>query len=296
MAASIPYDLCRGFGMQTGKAFFLTFILFYILSWVKFPQAYHFLADRNLGLVNLALLIFFFFAVFKLIKFRKSTSYMVRDLERSSPYNPEIDNEIEMQDKEKKTFKRQAKRITNIEIQTIDDITEALAEIQHIVETHKNNLPTEERQRIAQILQVMLKKEDIFKKSILNLQRIFQSTGFLDEKQLQELKKRMSKSSGEKRKNLKVEIEQEEEKLKIEKVIYNFEIRLGQYLDSFNKLVMTAIDRIKVSPYPYDAKTYLSKARVLLKDILKMLKETKALEKRLIRLTNIEKKFLKKEK
>ena len=40
-------------------------------------------------------------------------------------------------------LKRQAKKNSAIEIKTIDDITDALAEIQHTVETHKNSLPRE---------------------------------------------------------------------------------------------------------------------------------------------------------
>jgi len=50
------------------------------------------------------------------------------------------------------------------------------------------------------------------------------------------------------------------------------------------------------SPYPYDANAPLAKARTVLKDILEMAKETKALEEKLIRLTKSEKKLLKKER
>ena len=52
----------------------------------------------------------------------------------------------------------------------------------------------------------------------------------------------------------------------------------------------------KTGDYPYDANTPLSKARVVLKDILEMAKETKVLEEKLIRLTKSEKKLLKKER
>ncbi len=74
VAVTIPFGLCRGFGLSTSKAFYLTYILFYLLSWTKFPQFYHSLADQNLGLINLFLLILFFVAVFKVIKFHKSPS------------------------------------------------------------------------------------------------------------------------------------------------------------------------------------------------------------------------------
>jgi len=106
----------------------------------------------------------------------------------------------------------------------------------------------------------------------------------------------MAKASGSKRKILKAEIEREEEKLKIEKAILDFERKLGQYLNSFNKFIMVAVDHIRGSHYPYDAKTHLAKARLVLKDISEMLRETKALEKRLIRLTKVGKRYLKKER
>lgn len=296
VAVTIPFGLCRGFGLSTSKAFFLTYVLFYLLSWTKFPHLYHSLADQNLGFINLFLLILFFVAVFKVIKFHKSPSDMVRDLYRSSPYRPEIEQEIEMLDKEKKIFKRQAKRITNIEIKSIEDIAEALADIQRTVETHKNNLPHEERERIAHILQQMSKKEDVFNKSIWSLQKIFKSTDLLDEKQLQELKERMAKVSGSERKFLKAEITREDEKLKIEKSVLDFQNRLEDYLNYFNKLVGRALKLINTGTYPYDAKPYLAKAMVILKDIASLLKEMKVLEKKIISLNKAEKRLLKKER
>jgi len=80
-----------------------------------------------------------------------------------------------------------------------------------------------------------------------------------------------------------------------EKAIFDFEKKLGQYLTSFNQCLTSAVDHIRGSPYPYDTKSYLEKARGVLKDIMEMLKETKALEEKLIRLTKVERKFLKKE-
>ena len=93
-----------------------------------------------------------------------------------------------------------------------------------------------------------------------------------------------------------LELIHEIQKLKIEKAIFDFERSLGQYLNSFNKCLTVAVDQIRGSLYPYDAKAHLAKARVVLKDIMEMLKETKALEEKLIKLTKVERKFLKKER
>jgi hypothetical protein len=251
---------------------------------------------QNLGILNLILLIVFFTAIFKMIRSRKSLVDMATDLKRSSPHTPKIDHEIATQNKEKKILKQQAKKSTAIELLTISDIADALAEIQHTVETHKNNLPDEERQKIALLLRSMSKKEDVFKENVSNLQKIFQSIDFLDEKQLKGLKERMAKASGSEKKVLQAEIIREEEKLRIEKSALNLQNKLGEYLNYFNKLLGQALEPIRAGTYPYDAMPYLSKARIVLKDISEILKETKALEKRLIKLTKLEKNLLREER
>ena len=296
IAATIPYGLCRGFGMPGGKAFYLTYILFYILSWVKFPEIYHILADNNLGLVNLGLLIVFFVAIFKVVKFGKLPSLGSSNLAGRSPLRPEISREIEVEGDESRLVKKQAGKMTKIEIRSIEDMAEALAEIQQIIETHKNNLPKEERERIGHILKDISKKEELFNKSVQNLRKLFQRIDIIDLKALQELKERLSKVDGKERQIVKAEIREEEEKIRIEKTILEYETKLGQYLNSFNGFLMQAVDHIRGSPYPYDANAPLVRARVVLKDILEMAKETKALEEKLIRLTKSEKKLLKKER
>ena len=292
----IPFGLARGFGMPGGKAFYLTYILFYILSWVKFPEIYHMLADNNLGLVNLGLLIVFFVAIFKVVKFGKLSSSVLTDLDRSGPFMPEISREIDIEGDENRLFRRQAKKMTNIEIRSIEDIAEALAEIQQIIETHRNNLPREERERIGHIIKEISKKEGLFAKSVQHLRKLFQHIDIIDLKELQELKERLGKVDDKERQIVKAEIKEEEEKIRIEKMILEYETKLGQYLNSFNGFLMQAVDHIRGSPYPYDANTPLAKARTVLKDILEMAKETKALEDKLIRLTKSEKKLLKKER
>jgi hypothetical protein len=71
---------------------------------------------------------------------------------------------------------------------------------------------------------------------------------------------------------------------------------LGKYLTSFSQSLTSAIDHLRSFPYPYDAKPYLEKARIVLKDIIEIIKETKSLEEKLIRLTTVERKFLEKER
>lgn len=295
ITAIIPYGLCRGFGMPAKKAFYLTYILFYVLSWVKFPELYHGLANRNLGLVNLALLILCFFSAYKIIRFGKSPRQMAKDLTDINPFKTDIEHEIDNQNKEKRAIKHQAKKITAIEIHSIEDIASELAEIQKIVEAVKNSISSEERQRIAQMLREISSRENIFKKATPELMRIFRRLVVMDLRELQDLKQRFERVSGKEKHVLKKEMDREKEKIRIEKVINDFQEKIDQYLYSFNESLGSAMEKIEGTGYPYDSLPHIVRARLTLKDLSTMLDKMKALENRLIHLIHSEKKLLRKE-
>jgi hypothetical protein len=296
MAATIPYGLCRGFGLSAGKAFFLSYILIYILSWVKFAEFYKNLANHNLGLINLGLLILFFVSIFKLIKFPKFPSLSSKNLEDSSPFRSQIDQEMREEIVEGEMIANQAEKMTKIEIHSIEDIAKVLAEIQNIIETHRNNLSREERNKIAGFLKQISKDEDIFIRDVKRIQKLIQRLGTVDAQHLRELKERLGKTTGEKRKIIKAEIEGEEEKLKIEQTILELEKKLTQALNSFNQYIKAAIEHIRDSPYPYDGIHPLFEAKRVLTTIFKMIKETRQFEEQLENLAKTEKKLLKKER
>ena len=296
VAATIPYGLSRGFGLSGTKSFYLTYILFYILSWAQLPEIYYFLGNNNLGIVNLGLLILFFVAIFKVVKFGSPSLSLNTKSKGGSAFEPEIDQEIDVQGDEQKLIKKSAEKMTKIEIRTIDDIAESLAEIQRIIESHRNNLPTEERERITRILKEISKREEILKKSVQKLQKTVKRIGSVDVTQLKEKKERIAKVEGKEKQILKNEIAADEEKLIFEKKILEFEERLDQYMISFNEHIKQAVEHIRGSLYPYDAKPFLEKARGSLKEMSVILKDLKVLEDKLVKLIKNEKGLLKKEK
>ena len=296
VGATIPYGLSRGFGLSRKKAFYLTYILFYILFWVQFPKIYYSLADNNLGLVNLALLILFFIAVYKLIKHVRLSHKIDTDPDSRSSYSSQIDTDIDTLGTEKRLLKKQAQKVTKREIRTIDDIDDSLAEIQQIIEKHRNDLPRSEREKISHILTEMLKKEELFKKNLQGLQAGFKRIRVMDADQLQKLRERLANVDGKERKILETEIADEEERIKIEKSIFVFEERLTEFIGAFNKRIELAVKQMRASAYSHDAKIHLLNARVILKQMSQMLKEMKALEDQLINLVKKDKKLLKKEK
>ncbi|MDY6839627.1 MAG: hypothetical protein SWH78_16820 [Thermodesulfobacteriota bacterium] len=297
MAAFIPYGLCRGFGMQSRRAVYVTYTLLYILSWVKFPEIYHALANKNLGLLNLALLILFFVAAYKSVRLPKSVRDLASGVETaSSPFEPEIEREIDVQKKEQWLIKKRGLKNTKLEIKTIDDIEKALSEIQSIVDQHRNNIPREERERMAVILGEMAKKEDVFVRSIQHVQEIIRRSGTLDEAQIEALRDRVTRVSGKEQEMIYAEIAREEEKLKIESAALALGQRLRRDLDAFNGFVTRAMECVRAAPYPYDAKPHLSSAESVLNCISKTLKTVKSLERKLLRLTSAERNLLKKER
>ena len=230
-----------------------------------------------------------------MIPMGKSRNNFVNDLVNSSPFRPEIQQEMETQNKEKNLVKNNAIKITKVEIRTIKDMAEALAEIQRIIETNNNNIPSEEREKIKHILQIISNSENIFKKGLWSLQKNLKKISTIDNEQLQNLKERLKKASEKERKILISEIEFEEEKLKTEKIILDLEVRLNQYIESFNKALGHSLEQLGRPENLFEIKDNLAKARLLLKDISEMLKETKSLEEKLVKLTKAEKVLLKKE-
>ena len=296
MAATIPYGLCRGFGLSNPRAFFLTYILVYILSWVKFPGFYEALAESNLGLFNLLLLIVFFIAVFNVFKPGRLFSFSKGDMVSNGPVAREINREIGVENQEKDLVGEDAEKMTRIEIRTVEDIEKALSEIEGIIEANRNSLSREKRGKIAKILNQISKDENIFRVRIRSIQKLFQRLDVMDAHHYQELKERLASATGKEKKLLADELQGQEEKLRLEKSIFEIETKLGQGLNSLHQFLSAAVDRFKRSPYPYDAKGPLSQARAVLNDILALIKEAKALEDKLVGLVKAERKLLKKER
>ena len=48
LVAIIPYGLCKGYGMPPKKAFYLTYVLLYVVAMIAFPTFFHSLAARDL--------------------------------------------------------------------------------------------------------------------------------------------------------------------------------------------------------------------------------------------------------
>ena len=295
LVATIPYGLCVGFGMEKSKAFYVTYILIYLLSWVKYSSFHDALLENHLGFVSVALLILFIVAVLKMIKFNRAQKITAGNFKSESPYKPEIEKEISIEDQEFGAEKKQI-NITKFEADTIEDMTESLADIQYCLETNNGTLIGEDRQKVATLLKEMTKKEEHFKERLKSLQKVLQRVVRMDVADLAELERRHSKARGKQRHILQEEIKSEKRKIETEKVVAGYEAKLGQAIEAFNQCMGAAFDHVSRSSYPLGAKPYLARARQILKDISDMLKEMKEQEKKIVKLIKEEESLLKHER
>jgi hypothetical protein len=295
IAITIPFGLLRGFGLSVRKAFYSSYILFYILSWVKFPEIYYSLADHNLGLVNLALLILCVVSVYRVLKFGRSLKTMAKDLSRSNPFRPEIEQETADEILEKQLVNHQGRKATSVELNTLEDIEKALNHIEKIVRSGQNRLSSSERQKIIHILREIAKSENVLRGAAREILGTFQKAEKVDTGHLHALKGRLSGVRGKEADMIKKEIAREEEKSAIEKAIIDFQSKLDQHLFAFNRPVAAAEKLLESTEEPQHALSYLAKARQVLKNINVLLREMKSLEKRFISLENEEIRLLRRE-
>ena len=296
MVAIIPFGLCRGLGLSAIKGFFLTFALFYILAWVKFPGVYYALGDSNLGFINLGFLILFIVAIFKLVKPSKFRIGGPRNPLSAPAYASEIDTETESESGEISLLRGPIARLTKTELSTLEGISEALNEIEKLVETHQNALPVHERERISTLLGQISKKDRIFLRGIENSKRLLERIRRQDIRDVSAQAQREKNVTGDEKRVVKAQIGDEDEKLGIENTFLELEGHTKRYLVSFNTAITAAGERIRQSPYAYDAKPFLARARELLSQLTEFVRQTRQLEEKLLGLCKTEKKLLRREK
>ncbi len=294
VVAVIPYGLARGFGMSAGKAFYLTYILFYILSWVKFSAFYTGLAEHRLGIVNVAFLLFFFYSIYRLLAGSAKSS--LRDIKSNiSPATPELQREIKEQTHEGQALTRQAWPLTRQEIKTVKDMEEALFGVQKLVEHGENRLSKGDRDKAVLLLRQLVKGENVLKGDLVKIKRLLAGISSLDARELDSKRKRLNEAKGDEKQVLRAEIHRQEMKLRAEKTIQGYEQRLVQGVEAFQNALNGVINILSRSPYPLDARPLLVQARTILNSIKEVLSQIAHVEEKLVDFTKEEQRLLKQE-
>jgi hypothetical protein len=300
MAATIPYGLCRGFGLPGGKAFFLTYILSYILAWVKFPQVFYALKDSKMGLLNLALLILFLVSIYKVVRFGRGSgvdrvSRLKKDLGHQPTQEPKIRHELDTEQEEEGLIKSRGLKLNEVEIQSAGDIKTQLDEILQIIEEHGNSLAVDDRAQITRILSKISGDEQTFLDALGNVKEIFKRLEFMNKAELRKKLQRLKNVKGKEKKLLSAEIKLEEEKIVLEKKIEAHEMELKNFIDSLNHYLSLAVKSMEKSAYPLDACQHLKNTEKVAGEIILINKHLETVEKRLLAVIKAEEKVIRRE-
>jgi hypothetical protein len=300
MAATIPYGLCRGFGLPGGKAFYLTYILFYILAWVKFPQVFYSLGDSNMGLLNLFLLILFLFSIYKVVRFGSGSgadavSRLKSDLSRGQTQGSEIRHEFDTGREQEELIKTQGLKFNEVEIRNAEDIRGQIDKILRIIEEHGNSLGAEDRAQISRMLSKISGDEETFLGALENVKEIFKRLEVMDKAEIRKKLQRLKNVKGKEKKLLAAEIKLEEEKIKFGKEIGAHETELKKFMERLNYYLSLVVKAMEKSAYPLDAVPHLKSAGQVAGEIMSITKHLEIVEKRLLAVIKAEEKALRRE-
>ena len=284
LVAVIPFGLARGFGLPASRAFWLTYALFYILAWMHFPGLFDSLANHNLGIINIILLILFVISLWQVLRFKlRSGKFGGQKPDSWAPenrFNPEFDKEDQIESAEIRALKKEAIPVTIKELHSIKDIEESLLHCQELVQRHHQSLDREDREKLASLVKSILGHETVLKRGAERLRKNFQRLAAVDHNQLKEKKNRLHQVEGREKDILKAEIKRAEERAKIEVAINEYNSRLDSIIGEFDRQLGIVIEMLRNSRYPGDALPFIASARGVLRDIRMVTSSMKNLEKR----------------
>lgn len=302
IAAMIPYGLAKGFGLPTSRAAWLTYILMYLIAWASFPDLFAMLSDRGMALLNLALFILFFVAIWKVFRLPKKSSKLPSEhdlkalatpktnkatLEAQKPITadtrPREDQKAgELEVAEAQSISKEAAPVTEQEIKTVDDLQNVVSHILGTIKKRGHKLDQSERESLTNLMAEASRQEHLFMAGLQRMKKVFQEVRFLDEKQLLQIRKRSKSANGEERQFLKAELTREKEKLIIFEAIRELESRLKSSWDNFVMYINAGIKDLGSTGRPSDAISNIYLAQKTIKNLRTILLGLAALEKRLV--------------
>lgn len=312
IAAMIPYGLAKCFGLPTDRAAWLTYVLMYTIAWASFPELFAMLSDRGMALLNLALLVMFFVALWKIFRFRLKSAVLPSSPEIKEIANPKLraptpdsdgeptrrvhvkQNKAAEQAEERELHKEVAP-YTVQEIKTLEDLERTFSRILEILKNQKHSLKKNDREAIAKHLALAIRKEHLYFDKLQKLESAFDKMNLLDHAALLQIRKRAKSATEANRKLIMAELEREKEK----RVIYGTVNELGNKLKSswntFQVYLNSSIQALRRSSPPNEAVSDLYLGEKALKNMKIILLSLSDLEKRLITILREERDLLKKE-
>ena len=316
IAAMIPYGLAKGFGLPTSKAAWLTYILMYFIAWASFPDLFAMLSDRGMALLNLALFILFFVAIWKVFRLRLKSATLpnsseIKEITKPKPKadsipaigenaNPDPLTNVEQVERasqaEKQELEHEAAPITFQEIKSIDELETAFNDILKTLKNKWQKLERSDREHIAQRLAWATRQENVFFGNLQKLEKIFKKIKFLDSKELSQLRIRANSATADTKRIIKAELMREKEKHIIYEALQELGGRLRTSWGNFVMYLNAAMNALHENRTATDALSNFYLAKKTLKNMKTILLSLSDLEKRMITILKEERNLLRKEK
>ncbi|MBW1856258.1 MAG: hypothetical protein JRJ00_16595 [Deltaproteobacteria bacterium] len=296
----VAFGLFR-YGMKPDIAFALTYCVLFLSFSLIAPSLLDSIA-QSFPLLNGVFFICFIYLggriLFKIFGGKESLGKDAKDLWRdkftSKEDHEEIDRELDIEKRDEKRLKKKTIKLTKREVNTIDDISQMLQDILNHLKNHSRLEETDFQEISKLIYNISIKKKD-FENSLVLLRRHFENYRREDTKLLQELRGRLSKTEIPlEKEEIKRQYAIEKKKIDICEFTKVNEARINNFLQNFQALLFKAIENIKQNNIP-NAAIHLTSAKNILGTIEKVLKQLKAYEKYLLKLSRKEEHILKKE-
>jgi hypothetical protein len=231
----------------------------------------------------------------------KSPLDAARDLQKthftsSNGGDGEIEREKREEKREAKLLKKKTMALTGVEIKTIGEIEYYLEQMARIIESKGNTIDQEGISELTQALRQIAKKENLLKQGLVLIQRHINAYKGIHRRNIPELEKRFSATkNGKTKKAIEKEITYQKKMLLALDFMERYEKKIISFSQSFNKLIYTAMQRLK-SRYPLDAQAYLVNAHNSLREMRYIYEKEKEIEKYLLKLNKKSVSDLKNEK
>jgi len=300
LCGMVAFGLFR-YGMKPDIAFALTYCVMFLSFSLITPSLFDSIAESFPFLNSVFFICFIYLGgriLFKIFKRKESLAGDAKDLWhdkfRSKEDHEEIERELDIEKRDEKRLKKKTIKLTKHELNTIYDINQMLQDIINHLKKH-SRLEEADFQEISKLIYNISIKKKEFENSLVLLRRHFENYKREDKNLLQDLRGRLSKTENPlEKEEIKRQYAIEKRKIDICDFTKENETRIDNFLRNFQALLFKAIENIKQNNIQ-DASIHLTSAKNLLGTIEKVLKQLKAYEKYLLKLSRKEEHILKKE-
>lgn len=296
----VAFGIFRSGMKNPFDAFALTYVLMY-LSFVTVQDTLFDAIAGSITWINGVLFVCFLYllvrVIIKIFSRKKTTERAAFEFRHDNippADQAEIERELELDKEEKKNLKKRTNKLTNIELDKIEDIEKSVNQL--ILTLKKNpSITEEERKDIYELLNRIAAKKKDFEYGLQILDRHIEKYERGDEQQIHEISVRLAEAKDKKKKaEIKKELDFEKRKIEIFEFMKRDKVRLSGFLSFFEKEMYNAVEYLKQSNVP-ESINRLSMVKQQLGTMRDVLKDLTGFVSYLIKYSKKEEKILKKE-